>query len=68
MAIKTDDADDIKAKTNALAQVSMKIGEAMYKAQSGGDGPGAGGEAPKDDNVVDAEFSEVDENKKQGAA
>ncbi len=71
VAIKTDDADDIKVKTNALAQVSMKIGEAMYKAQTGGDGtgePGAGGEAPKDDNVVDAEFSEVDENKKQGAA
>jgi molecular chaperone DnaK len=71
VAIKTDAADDIKAKTNALAQVSMKIGEAMYRAQTGGDGdggPGAGGEAPKDENVVDAEFSEVDENKKQGAA
>jgi molecular chaperone DnaK len=73
-AIKTDDAEDIKAKTNALAQASMKLGEAMYKAQAGGEGgEGSGGaaggpEAPKDENVVDAEFSEVDDNKKQGAA
>ncbi len=54
----------------------MKIGEAMYKAeaasaqagagQPGGDGhPGAGG--PTDDKVVDAEFEEVDENKKKSA-
>src|SRR5579864_9557166 len=60
-AIKTDDVDDIKAKTNTLAQASMKLGEAMYKAQAGGDG-GAGtggtageGQTPKDENVVDAE-------------
>jgi molecular chaperone DnaK len=73
-ALKGDDADDIKAKTETLAQASMKLGEAMYKAQqaqSGGEGtasPGAeGGEQPKDDNVVDAEFSEVDDDKK-GAA
>jgi len=73
-AIKTDDADDIKAKTNTLAQASMKLGEAMYKAQAGGEGGGGGGGGAqpggtaKDENVVDAEFSEVDENKKQGAA
>jgi molecular chaperone DnaK len=68
-AIKTDDADDIKAKTNTLAQASMKLGEAMYKAQAGGEAAGAGpGDSAKDENVVDAEFSEVDENKKQGAA
>src|ERR1700686_448431 len=59
-AIKAEEVEDIKAKTNALAQASMKLGEAMYKAQSGGDGGGdgtggaAGGqEAPKDENVVD---------------
>ena len=68
-AIKTDDADDIKAKTNALGQASMKLGEAMYKAQAAGETAAAGpGETAKDENVVDAEFSEVDENKKQGAA
>jgi molecular chaperone DnaK len=69
-AIKSDDPDDIKSKTETLAQASMKLGEAMYKAQAaeGAQGaPGADGAAPKDDNVVDAEFSEVDDNKK-GAA
>ena len=68
-AIKGDDAEDIKAKTNTLAQASMKLGEAMYKAQQaeGGAAPDSG-EAPKpDDNVVDADFEEVDEDKK-GAA
>jgi len=70
-ALKGDDIEDIKAKTNALAQASMKLGEAMYKAQqaaAGGEAGAAteGGEAPKsgDDNVVDADFEEVDEHKK----
>ncbi len=71
-AIKGDDVEDIKAKTNTLAQASMKLGEAMYKAQQGGDGGdqdggAAGGGGAKDENVVDAEFSEVDD-KKKGAA
>src|SRR5665647_2540423 len=42
-ALKGDDADAIQAKTNALAQASMKLGEAMYKSQQEGqpgDGPG----------------------------
>jgi molecular chaperone DnaK len=70
-AVKSDDADAIKSKTDALAQASMKLGEAMYKAQQdqGGQGAAPGEEsAPKDENVVDAEFSEVDEDKKKGAA
>jgi molecular chaperone DnaK len=73
-AIKGDNAEEITAKTNALAQASMKLGEAMYaqaqKDQAGPGGPGApGGDAgpqagaPKDD-VVDAEFTEVDDDKK----
>jgi len=71
-ALKGDDSDDIQQKTQALAQASMKLGEAMYKAQQGAEGgaaagEGAPGEAPKDDNVVDAEFSEVDDDKKKSA-
>ena len=69
-AIKTDDVDDIQQKTQALAQASMKLGEAMYKAQqaeAGAEGTAKPEDAPKDDNVVDAEFSEVDDDKK-GAA
>ena len=71
-AVKGEDVDDIQAKTQALATASMKLGEAMYKAQQAASGegaaPGGEGEAKKDDNVVDAEFSEVDEDKKKGAA
>jgi molecular chaperone DnaK len=73
-AIKGDDAEAIRAKTNTLAQASMKLGEAMYaQAQQGhqGQGPGdggagaggaSGGDAKED--VVDAEFTEVDDDKK----
>jgi molecular chaperone DnaK len=69
-AVKGEDADDIQSKTQALAQASMKLGEAMYKAQQAGAEGSApeGEEAKKDDNVVDAEFSEVDDDKKKGAA
>jgi len=67
-ALKGSDADAITTKANALAQASMKLGEAVYKQaeQQPGAGPdagAAGGEAPNDD-VVDAEFTEVDDDKK----
>jgi molecular chaperone DnaK len=58
-ALKGDDAEAIKAKTNTLAQTSMKLGEAMYKQQAEAD---AKKDAAKDD-VVDAEFTEVDDDK-----
>ena len=67
-AVKGEDVDDIQAKTQALAQASMKLGEAMYKAQAGQEGGEAEGGSKPDDNVVDAEFSEVDDDKKKGAA
>ncbi len=66
-AMEGDDAETIKEKTNTLAQSSMKLGEAMYKAQQA-EGAAADaasdGAAPKDDNVVDADFEEVDDQKK----
>jgi molecular chaperone DnaK len=65
-ALKGDDAAAISAKANTLAQASMKLGEAMYKQTQGGAGPGPGGASgggAKDD-VVDAEFTEVDDDKK----
>lgn len=61
-ALKGDDSDAIQQKTNALAQASMKLGEAIYQqAQTGG--AGEGDAAKKDDDVVDAEFTEVDDDK-----
>ena len=63
-ALKGDDAEATKAKSNTLAQASMKLGEAMYKQQAEGDAAAKG--AAKDD-VVDAEFTEVDDDKKKSA-
>jgi molecular chaperone DnaK len=62
-ALKGDDAEAIKAKTNTLAQASMKLGEAMYKQQAEGDAA----KAAAQDDVVDAEFTEVDDDKKKSA-
>ena len=60
-----EDLDAIQAKTQTLMQASMKLGEAMYQAAQGQAGAGAeGGEAAPDEGVVDAEFEEVDDNKK----
>ncbi|TFU01219.1 molecular chaperone DnaK [Polymorphobacter arshaanensis] len=57
------DADALTAKTTALGTVAMKLGEAVYAAeQAAAASPEP--EAPKDDNVVDAEFSEVEDEKK----
>ncbi|HSV29049.1 MAG TPA: molecular chaperone DnaK, partial [Candidatus Omnitrophota bacterium] len=63
------DADTIKAKTDILMQSSMKLGEAMYKAQEAAGGAGAeagpgAGAGGSDDTVVDADFEEVDGDKK----
>jgi molecular chaperone DnaK len=70
-AVKGDDAEAIKAKTNALMQASMKLGEVMYKQQTdqaGAGGPdadgGASGSGGAKEDVVDAEFTEVDDDKK----
>jgi len=64
------DAAAIKSKTEALAQVSMKLGEAMYKAGAGGSPEGAApevgphGHGAGGPGVVDADFEEVDEGRK----
>jgi len=71
----SDDIENIKSKTEALVQSSMKLGEAIYKqdSKSGNSAPKSdpSGDEPssnnkKDDSkVVDAEFEEVDDNKKE---
>ncbi|MGO9420432.1 molecular chaperone DnaK, partial [Roseiarcus sp.] len=70
-ALQGEDVEAIKARSNDLMQVQMKLGEAMYKAQQGAAGgdagaaPGGGNEAK--DDVIDAEFREVDDDKKKSA-
>ncbi|HVY58294.1 MAG TPA: Hsp70 family protein, partial [Xanthobacteraceae bacterium] len=64
-AVKGDDAPAITAKTNTLAQASMKLGEAMYKQQQeGAAGAEADAGSANKEDVVDAEFTEVDDDKK----
>jgi molecular chaperone DnaK len=81
--LESGDADAIKAAGERLSQAAMRMGEALYKAQSadaqaaggsgegqgGGSGGGAqqGGPGGKSDKVVDADFEEVDPNKKKSA-
>ena len=72
-ALKGEDSDLIRSKTEALLQASLKLGEAMYKGMNNAEGaaggaPGAdgtsGASAPEGD-VVDADYEEVDEEKKK---
>jgi molecular chaperone DnaK len=66
-ALKGEDATLIQSKTNTLAQASMKLGEAMYKqaegAQPADTSESATGADGKKEDVVDAEFTEVDDDK-----
>jgi len=62
-AIESGDAEQMTAKTQALTEKAMKMGQAIYEKEQAAQGA-PGGEAPKaDDDVVDAEFSEVDDHK-----
>jgi molecular chaperone DnaK len=70
-SLESGDAEAISAKTQTLIQASMKLGEAMYKAQQG-DGGGEDATASSDaqdssEDVVDAEFEEVDGDGKKSA-
>ncbi|QIE57161.1 molecular chaperone DnaK [Pikeienuella piscinae] len=66
-----DDIDAIKEKTQALTETSMKLGEAIYKAQMAeaeSAAPAGDGEEPKakaEDDVVDADFEEVKDDEKK---
>jgi molecular chaperone DnaK len=73
-AMEGDDAANITAKTEALMQSAMKLGEAVYKASqeeaaqtAASGGPDGDGQktGTDDSTVVDAEFEEVDPDKKR---
>jgi molecular chaperone DnaK len=62
-ATEGDDPADIEAKTQTLAEVSMKLGQAMYEAsQKEAAEADAKADAAKDGDVVDADFEEIDED------
>ena len=63
-AVKSDDAEKIKTAVAKLTEVSMKLGEAVYKqAQQEEKKPAEESSDSKDENVVDAEFEEVKKDK-----
>ena len=76
VSIDANDAEAITAKTTALMQLSMKLGEALYKGGGAGAEPHSGApdgdhhedkDPPRDefDDVLDAEFTEIDEKNKK---
>ncbi len=69
-ALEGNDAEEINAKTAALTEVAMKMGQQVYEkeqANAGSEG-GDGDAAPAEDDVVDAEFSEVDTEDNEDSA
>jgi len=68
-AAEAEDLEQIQAKTQELASVSMKLGEAMYQSAGGDESGGTGGgeSAGGQEDVVDADFEEVDDDKKRSA-
>jgi molecular chaperone DnaK len=68
-ALEGQDAGEIKAKIEDLTKASFKLGEAMYKAEgdAGGDAGSEDQAEAAHDNVVDADFEEVDDKKRKGA-
>jgi len=62
-ALEGDDADSIKTKSDALAQASMKLGQAMYEAAQAESAAGEEVAQADNDDVVDADFEEIKEEK-----
>ncbi len=64
--LETDNADKIRSGIQNVTEAAMKLGEAIYKAQSdeGDDEPTAADEGPIDEDIVDAEFEDLDDDKR----
>jgi molecular chaperone DnaK len=69
-ALAEDNAETITARTADVMQASMKLGEAMYAASQAEAPTAEGGEQPaeaKKDDVIDADFKDVSDDKKKSA-
>ncbi len=71
-ALETDDGEEITAKSQALAEASMKMGQAIYEAQQSEEEAAAAADAEAhaaaDENVVDADFEEIDDEDEKKSA
>ncbi|MDO5648874.1 molecular chaperone DnaK [Paracoccus sp. (in: a-proteobacteria)] len=67
-ALKTDDAGKIRSGIQNVMDASMRLGEAIYKAQQGDDADADDVDGPRhaDDDIVDADFEDLGEDKKRG--
>ncbi len=65
--LETENADKIKSGIQNVTEAAMKLGEAIYKAQAeeGEEEPAAADEGPADDDIVDAEFEDLDDDKRK---
>jgi molecular chaperone DnaK len=64
--LKTEDAGKIKGGIQNLTEAAMKLGEAIYKAQAASGDQGDGDEARGvDEDIVDADFEDLDNNKRK---
>ncbi|WP_209834348.1 MULTISPECIES: molecular chaperone DnaK [unclassified Ruegeria] len=65
--LETENADKIKSGIQNVTEAAMKLGEAIYKAQAeeGEEEPAAADAAPGDDDIVDAEFEDLDDDKRK---
>ncbi|GGH28880.1 molecular chaperone DnaK [Cribrihabitans marinus] len=65
--VESDNADKIKAGIQNVTEAAMKLGEAIYKAQAEEteDEPAAADAAPEQDDIVDAEFEDLDDDKRK---
>ncbi len=66
--LETDNADKIKSGIQNVTEVAMRLGEAIYKAsqEDGDDEPMAADENPDEDDIVDADFEDLNDDKKRG--
>jgi molecular chaperone DnaK len=71
LALEGDDVEDVKAKTEALTEASMKLGQAMYESaqaeQAHADARSDAAKNDDDGDVVDADFEELDDDEKKRA-
>ena len=67
-AVKSDDAGKIKSGIQNVMDASMRLGEAIYKAQQAPEDGGHDEDSPRaaDDDIVDADFEDLGEDKKRG--
>ncbi|AFW00900.1 chaperone DnaK [Gluconobacter thailandicus F149-1 = NBRC 100600] len=63
-ALGGDNAETLKSASERLTQAAMKVGQALYQAEQAQQGGEAAGAEAKDENVVDADFEDVDDSKK----